>query len=208
MRDMNIISKAFQWTSVLFRFVPKLYNHISTNQKLPGPRGYPVIGSLLDFMPDCLPQSLCYLKRKYKHACEIKIFQKKLVFLNSTEAIDKVLVQQSDRTSDRPTYFFWDYVFENNGFGFGDYNKRVSSQKIILTKYLNKKVTDSRQSDVHVDIDNLIAAIRNATDENIDAFLKPFLTDHFTRQVGNNFTAVTLTSLLFLYNTLSQSVVG
>lgn len=176
---MNILSKAFQWTFLWFRCVPKPHNHSLTNRRLPGPRGYPIIGNLFDLIR--IPKNLCRLRRNYQPACQIQVFEKKIVFLNSLQAINSVFRDQETVTSDRPKYFFQQYVFENNGFGFNDYDIRVSHQKCILSKYLDGKKTECSH-----DISRLVNLIKRVGEQDVDIniILKSFLTDQFTRQVG------------------------
>ena len=184
---MNIFSKAFNWTFILFRCVSKhqVYN-IHPRRKLPGPRGYPIIGNLLDLIPSRVPATLDRLGKKYGPVCQLKIFQKKVVVLNSISAVNKVLKEQGDITSDRISPFFQEYVFENKAFGFRNYSKHASGQKLILKTYLQRQihVHDSNQENPHVCVEKLLTSVKNEREGKIDSCLKSFLTDYFSRQVS------------------------
>ena len=180
---MNVLSKAFEWIFILFRHIFKLNHNSHTTRMLPQPRGYPIIGNFLDLIK--IPKNLCYLSKTYQPACRIQFLEKKLVFLNSLKAISTVLTEHGDVTSNRPNYFFQKYVFENKGFGFDNYGSRAAKQKLILLHFLHRQECAENQDVIFNDIKNLIRAINSSSglDVDIDIYLRPFLTDFFSKQV-------------------------
>ena len=179
---MNVLSKTFEWIFILFRCIPRLYRHSFIYQRLPRPRGYPIIGNLLDLIS--IPQNLCSLRTTYQPACRVQFLDKKIVFLNSLKAINSVFIEQGDYTSDRPRYFFQKYVFENKGFGFDNYDARVAKQKLIFMHFFQRQDSEEIPDNLFNDIDRLITAFKLSSEADVDTnILKPFLTDYFTKQV-------------------------
>ena len=182
---MVTFSKAFQWTSIFFRYISKSQDSVSHHRTLPSLRGYPVIGNLLDLASTRFRQTLCKLVKSYRPACQLKLLNRKAVALNSIGAINTVLVDQDARSCGRLSLFFQQYVFENKTFGFRDFSERAAAQKFILKSYLQRQLLDDDYKDVHNELNKVKQRLEHTTDgENADLCLKSFLTNYFSRQVS------------------------
>ena len=184
---MNSFSKIFKLVIILFRGIFRFNNKINKARALPRPRSYPIIGNFLDLLK--IPQNLSHLTKTYQPACRMQFLEKKLVFLNSLKAINTVFIEQGDVTNERPNYFFQKYVFENNGFGFGNYDARAAKQKLILQHFLQKQANIENPDGSFKDINNLLRALNSSSsvDVDVDVYLRPFLTDYFSKQVCGNY---------------------
>ncbi|PAV15413.1 cytochrome P450 [Pyrrhoderma noxium] len=98
--DVAILSVISIWVASIWSLTRK--RATSKNPKLPGPRGYPIIGNIFD-----MPTSKEWLKaaewkETYGDLVFLRIFGKQLLFLNSYEAVTDIMEKRSKACSSRP----------------------------------------------------------------------------------------------------------
>lgn len=77
-------------------------------KEIPGPKGWPVIGSLLDFKLGTLHIIVSQYAKKYGDIFQLKIFNERLVFLNTAALVRKAWGSEKYRRffNDRPVTFY------------------------------------------------------------------------------------------------------
>ena len=65
-------------------------------RKIPGPRGLPLLGNVLEINPESMHNKLYDIARQYGPVSKISVFNIPIVFLNSTDACLEALVKKGE----------------------------------------------------------------------------------------------------------------
>ncbi|KAL3870409.1 hypothetical protein ACJMK2_038492 [Sinanodonta woodiana] len=109
-------------------------------QSLPGPSGWPILGSLLDIDTSNLHVSFDKWTNEYGPLFLCKMATKTLVVISSPRLVKQALVEKccSDVLNDRPDSFFSKYIMDDAmGVVFGKYGQTTTEIKKFMYKGLN-----------------------------------------------------------------------
>ncbi|CAL1534717.1 unnamed protein product [Lymnaea stagnalis] len=109
---------------------------------LPGPRGIPILGNLLQLgkKPHL---TLTDFRNKYGDVYQITMGSRPTVVINGVKAIRQALVKQAEDFAGRPDFYSFKFIGNGNSMGFGDYGGRWKMHRKIaqnaLATFSNKK---------------------------------------------------------------------
>nr|XP_060611508.1 cytochrome P450 1A5-like [Anolis sagrei ordinatus] len=87
-------------------------------KSLPGPKGYPLIGSMLDLGKN--PHlTLSQMRQKYGDVMQIRIGTRPILVLSGLETIRQALVKQGEDFAGRPNLYSFQFVGEGQSLAFG-----------------------------------------------------------------------------------------
>jgi len=83
---------------------------------IPGPPGWPLLGSALDITEQTMPQKCSEYADTYGDIVQVNIFGTNIVLLNSVEVIQKAVFEDpyKEYFNDRPTTFYGEHFLFNN----------------------------------------------------------------------------------------------
>lgn len=118
------------------------------HKKIPGPKGWPLIGNILDLPKTNVHHALTELAKQYGGIYEIHLFQERNVVLSDLEGVREATLGEPNATAsaDRPDTFTGKYIRYNySDVGFGKYNSTIIKLRKLFHKLVNLH-GDGRQS--------------------------------------------------------------
>ncbi|XP_022080259.1 cytochrome P450 1A1-like [Acanthaster planci] len=138
----------------------------NSGKTLPGPRGLPILGNILD-LGETLHVSLYQLAQKYGDVYQIRIGSRPVVVLNGIETIKQALVKQSTDFAGRPDFISSQVMKEINGASmtFSDYSPAWKLHRKIaetaLRHFTSGQQSKSVQDKVLFEVQELISTWTN-----------------------------------------------
>ncbi|NXF89714.1 CP1A5 protein, partial [Eubucco bourcierii] len=103
---------------LIFLLVQSLQQHVPKGLKSPpGPRGYPMLGSVLELRKDT-HLALTELSRKYGDVMQIRIGTRPVVVLSGLDTIKQALVKQGEEFMGRPDLHSFKYITDGQSLTF------------------------------------------------------------------------------------------
>ncbi len=96
--------------------VYKMRSYEQRYQHVPGPRGLPFLGNILQFTMETSHKTLTDWAKVYGSVYKIKTMGRYTVIVNGYDAINECLVESGDKTGGRPSTFRVKYHLKNAGF--------------------------------------------------------------------------------------------
>ena len=97
---LNPITFAVVGISLLYVYVSKQKTNLP-----PGPRGWPIIGNLLDLNPNTLLPHFRQLRKQHGDIFTVKMGSINMIVVNGYESLKEVFVKRADEFSGRPNNF-------------------------------------------------------------------------------------------------------
>ncbi|ESK87808.1 cytochrome p450 [Moniliophthora roreri MCA 2997] len=107
-RTLRIHNQSFYYTCASYRFVLGAYT--SSSNLPPGPKGYPVVGSLFQLDLNRPWHSLAEWKKTYDDIVYLRLFNQDVIVLNSAKAAEDLLDRRAANYSDRPQMSAVEYL--------------------------------------------------------------------------------------------------
>ncbi|XP_033630841.1 cytochrome P450 1A1-like [Asterias rubens] len=142
-------------------------NNTEKSKSLPGPRGLPLLGNILDLGGEALHVNLSQLAQKYGDVYQIRIGSRPVVVLNGMETIRQALVKQSTDFAGRPDFMSSQVMKEINGgsMTFSDYSPGWKLHRKIgetaLRHFTSGQQSSSVQDKVLLEVQELIETWTN-----------------------------------------------
>ena len=127
-------------TLTILLFGVLVWKYISKNhgeKGIPGPNGYPVVGSLLPSKQEQILDQFYDFAQKYGEIFKVKILGAEIVVLNSTDLIDKAFNKQGHIFNNRGKSFVNDYVRLRKTISLTNPGREHSSLRKLFTKGLH-----------------------------------------------------------------------
>ena len=108
---ITIILLVLTW--ILYKLFASSGN-IRNGRPVPGPQGYPLVGSAFELTPENIYEKFSEFAVKHGDIFLIKTFQTKNVVLNSADLIHKAFCGEQYKAffNNKPTFFFGDYFYQ------------------------------------------------------------------------------------------------
>ncbi|KAK6178489.1 hypothetical protein SNE40_013274 [Patella caerulea] len=147
------------------------------NTDAPGPRGWPVIGNLLQ-LGKKPHETLTRLRRTYGDVYAIKMGSRETIVLNGLQTIRAALVKRAEDFAGRPDFYSFKFIANGNSMGFGDYGPRWKMHRRLaqnaLAMFINKKnnpIEESICQEANVLANNLLQNGNNPIDPHTEIYL-------------------------------------
>lgn len=150
------------------------YRHRKQHDRIPGPKGLPILGNITDLPPKGVPSYQHWLKHKdlYGGISCVNVLGMTLVIIHDKEFANKILEQESSKTSGRPTM-----VMANELCGYAEvvlcqgYTANFRRSRKFLHRELGTKVSAAQFQDVQEsEVARQLVRTLNEPDELLDHF--------------------------------------
>ena len=127
-------------TFVFLIFGASIWKYISPHherKRIPGPKRYPIIGSVLEIQEDSLHTQFHQFAGQYGKIFRLKMVGAEIVVLNTVDMVDKAFNKQGDIFNNRQKFFLIEHVELLNSISFNNPGKEHSSSRKSFTKGLH-----------------------------------------------------------------------
>uniref|UniRef100_A0A8D2J5S7 Cytochrome P450 1A n=1 Tax=Varanus komodoensis TaxID=61221 RepID=A0A8D2J5S7_VARKO len=158
---------AFLLSYLLLVFIKSFWQRIPPGLKRPpGPRGYPLIGNMLDLGKNP-HRSLAEMSQKYGDVMQIHLGTRPVVVLSGLETIRQALIKQADDFLARPDLYSFQFIEDGQSLTFGRLSLDVwrANRKLAQTALKAFSSTSLLEDHVSEQADCLIAKFQELMKE-------------------------------------------
>ncbi|XP_050396758.1 cytochrome P450 1A1 [Patella vulgata] len=155
----------------------KSYKSNGKNTDAPGPKGWPVIGNLLQ-LGKKPHETLTRFRKTYGDVYAIKMGSRETIVLSGLQTIRAALVKRAEDFAGRPDFYSFKFIANGNSMGFGDYGPRWKMHRRLaqnaLAMFINKKnnpIEESICQEANVLANNLLQNGNNPIDPHTEIYL-------------------------------------
>ena len=114
METLTLTVLLFVITLFLYRYLKQRRRPVGNS--IPGPKGYPLVGSALELTPDNIYDKYYEFAQRHGDIFQIQVFQTTHVVLNSADLVHKAFCGEQYKAffNNRPSYFFTEKFYHGS----------------------------------------------------------------------------------------------